>query len=83
MMISSLSLHRFNVQRPPKVQSLRQHRRTVTIPRASSIQPLGVPLESWAHAFTFGVFVYTSLNYIHYRNLVKKVEDDKNPKKKK
>ena len=82
-MISSLTLHRFNVRRPSKVQSPRHHRLNVIVPRATSIQPLGVPLESWAHAFTFGVFVYTSLNYIHYRTLVKKIEDDKKPKKKK
>ena len=56
--------------------------RKVVIPRAS-IQPLGVPLESWAHAFTFGVFIYTSMNYLHYKNLVKKIEVKNKPPKKK
>ena len=56
--------------------------RKVVIPRAS-IQPLGVPLESWTHAFTFGVFIYTSMNYLHYKNLVKKIEVKNKPPKKK
>ncbi len=81
MMISGLSLNR----RVPVGISHRPSRtitRKVVIPRAS-IQPLGVILESWAHAFTFGVFIYTSMNYLHYKNLVKKIEVKNKPPKKK
>ena len=81
MMISGFPLYkRVSVgitQRPSRTIT-----RKVVIPRAS-IQPLGVPLESWAHAFTFGVFIYTSMNYLHYKNLVKKIEVKNKPPKKK
>ena len=82
MMISSVPLTKHHFARSCVRRPLPNITRKSVVPRAS-VHPLGIAFDNMAHAFTFGVFIYTTMNYVHYKNLVKKKEDTTKPPKKK